>query len=54
MAKHLSSYWKSPGAFNNGVVGTVSVFLSAGFSFQGTEVGKCVTFVLKSSSHHFY
>ncbi|CEP15481.1 hypothetical protein [Parasitella parasitica] len=32
------SYWNSPGAFNNGAVGTVSVLLSAGFSFQGTEV----------------
>ncbi|KAI9364570.1 amino acid permease/ SLC12A domain-containing protein [Pilaira anomala] len=31
-------YWNTPGAFNNGVVGTISVFLSAGFSFQGTEV----------------
>ncbi|KAG1105780.1 hypothetical protein G6F42_016924 [Rhizopus arrhizus] len=32
------SYWNTPGAFNNGAVGTVSVLLSAGFSFQGTEV----------------
>ncbi|KAI8979292.1 amino acid permease/ SLC12A domain-containing protein [Mycotypha africana] len=31
-------YWKNPGAFNNGAVGTVSVLLSAGFSFQGTEI----------------
>ncbi|KAI9273876.1 amino acid permease-domain-containing protein [Helicostylum pulchrum] len=31
-------YWNNPGAFNNGVVGTISVLLSAGFSFQGTEV----------------
>ncbi|KAI7893605.1 amino acid permease/ SLC12A domain-containing protein [Mucor mucedo] len=31
-------YWNTPGAFNNGAVGTVSVLLSAGFSFQGTEV----------------
>jgi amino acid permease len=32
------SYWKDPGAFNNGVLGTVGVLLSAGFSFQGTEI----------------
>ncbi|KAG2190216.1 hypothetical protein INT46_004202 [Mucor plumbeus] len=32
------AYWNSPGAFNNGAVGTISVLLSAGFSFQGTEV----------------
>ncbi|ORE22328.1 hypothetical protein BCV71DRAFT_241131 [Rhizopus microsporus] len=31
-------YWKNPGAFNNGAVGTISVLLSAGFSFQGTEI----------------
>ncbi|KAI7906616.1 amino acid permease/ SLC12A domain-containing protein [Cokeromyces recurvatus] len=31
-------YWKNPGAFNNGVVGTISVLLAAGFSFQGTEI----------------
>ncbi|KAI8338514.1 amino acid permease/ SLC12A domain-containing protein [Chlamydoabsidia padenii] len=31
-------YWNSPGAFANGGVGTVSVLLSAGFSYQGTEV----------------
>ncbi|KAI9271289.1 amino acid permease-domain-containing protein [Sporodiniella umbellata] len=31
-------YWRTPGAFNNGGVGTISVLLSAGFSFQGTEV----------------
>ncbi|KAI8877554.1 hypothetical protein K501DRAFT_260167 [Backusella circina FSU 941] len=31
-------YWKSPGAFNNGGLGTISVLLSAGFSFQGTEI----------------
>ncbi|CAO3654459.1 unnamed protein product [Mucor hiemalis] len=31
-------YWNTPGAFNNGAVGTISVLLSAGFSFQGTEV----------------
>lgn len=33
-------YWNQPGAFVNGAVGTVSVLLSAGFSFQGTEIGK--------------
>jgi amino acid permease len=32
------SYWRDPGAFNNGGLGTVSVLLSAGFSFQGTEI----------------
>jgi lysine-specific permease len=31
-------YWKTPGAFNNGALGTVGVLLSAGFSFQGTEI----------------
>ncbi|RCI03927.1 hypothetical protein CU098_010912 [Rhizopus stolonifer] len=31
-------YWKNPGAFSGGGVGTVSVLLSAGFSFQGTEI----------------
>ncbi|ORX60720.1 hypothetical protein DM01DRAFT_319626 [Hesseltinella vesiculosa] len=31
-------YWSDPGAFANGGVGTVSVLLSAGYSFQGTEV----------------
>ncbi|KAI8139578.1 amino acid permease/ SLC12A domain-containing protein [Fennellomyces sp. T-0311] len=31
-------YWNEPGAFVDGAVGTVSVLLSAGFSFQGTEV----------------
>ena len=33
-------YWKDPGAFVEGGVGTVSVLLTAGFSFQGTEIGK--------------
>ncbi|GAB5586240.1 hypothetical protein Unana1_01140 [Umbelopsis nana] len=32
------SYWKSPGSFNNGALGTIGVLLSAGFSFQGTEI----------------
>ncbi|SAM01105.1 hypothetical protein [Absidia glauca] len=31
-------YWNDPGAFVGGAVGTVSVLLSAGFSFQGTEI----------------
>ncbi|KAI9271489.1 amino acid permease/ SLC12A domain-containing protein [Phascolomyces articulosus] len=32
-------YWNDPGAWgSDGAVGTVSVLLSAGFSFQGTEV----------------
>ncbi|KAI8086759.1 amino acid permease/ SLC12A domain-containing protein [Halteromyces radiatus] len=31
-------YWSDPGAFVGGAVGTVSVLLSAGFSFQGTEI----------------
>ncbi|KAI8374182.1 amino acid permease/ SLC12A domain-containing protein [Radiomyces spectabilis] len=31
-------YWKDPGAFANGVLGTISVLLAAGFSFQGTEI----------------
>ncbi|OBZ90070.1 Lysine-specific permease [Choanephora cucurbitarum] len=31
-------YWQTPGAFNNDALGTISVLLSAGFSFQGTEV----------------
>ncbi|KAI8887775.1 hypothetical protein K501DRAFT_174970 [Backusella circina FSU 941] len=32
------SYWKDPGAFAAGGLGTVSVLLSAGFSFLGTEI----------------
>ncbi|KAL0077878.1 amino acid permease/ SLC12A domain-containing protein [Phycomyces blakesleeanus] len=32
------SYWKDPGAFVDGGVGTISVLLSAGFSFLGTEI----------------
>lgn len=32
------SYWNDPGAFVDGAVGTISVLLSAGFSFQGTEI----------------
>lgn len=35
-------YWQDPGAFVNGGLGTVSVLLSAGFSFQGTEIGTSV------------
>ncbi|KAI9311043.1 amino acid permease/ SLC12A domain-containing protein [Dichotomocladium elegans] len=31
-------YWSDPGAFNNGGVGFLSVLLTAGFSFQGTEI----------------
>ncbi|KAF7732589.1 hypothetical protein EC973_003336 [Apophysomyces ossiformis] len=31
-------YWRDPGAFVDGAVGTVSVLLQAGFSFQGTEI----------------
>ncbi|KAI9031019.1 amino acid permease-domain-containing protein [Phycomyces nitens] len=31
-------YYHEPGAFVDGAVGTISVLLSAGFSFQGTEV----------------
>ncbi|CDH51449.1 lysine-specific permease [Lichtheimia corymbifera JMRC:FSU:9682] len=31
-------YWKDPGAFVNGGLGFVSVLLTAGFSFQGTEI----------------
>ncbi|KAI9305204.1 amino acid permease/ SLC12A domain-containing protein [Cunninghamella echinulata] len=31
-------YWREPGAFVDNAVGTVSVLLSAGFSYQGTEV----------------
>lgn len=34
-----SRYWNDPGAFVDGAVGTVNVLLSAGFSFQGTEIG---------------
>lgn len=33
-----SRYWKDPGAFVNGGLGFVSVLLTAGFSFQGTEI----------------
>ncbi|KAI9316205.1 amino acid permease/ SLC12A domain-containing protein, partial [Dichotomocladium elegans] len=31
-------YWKDPGAFVDGGLGFVNVLLTAGFSFQGTEV----------------
>ncbi|KAI9248287.1 amino acid permease-domain-containing protein [Phascolomyces articulosus] len=31
-------YWHDPGAFAGNGVGTVSVLLTAGFSFQGTEI----------------
>lgn len=31
-------YWKDPGAFANGGLGTLNVLLSAGFSFMGTEI----------------
>lgn len=34
-----SRYWKDPGAFVDGGIGLVSVLLTAGFSFQGTEIG---------------
>ncbi|KAI8993603.1 amino acid permease/ SLC12A domain-containing protein [Pilobolus umbonatus] len=35
---HGFKYWSEPGAFVDGAVGTISVLLSAGFSFQGTEI----------------
>ncbi|KAL0139089.1 amino acid permease/ SLC12A domain-containing protein [Mucor lusitanicus] len=31
-------YWKDPGAFAGGGLGTLNVLLSAGFSFMGTEI----------------
>lgn len=31
-------YWKNPGAFAGGGLGTINVLLSAGFSFMGTEI----------------
>ncbi|KAL1923769.1 uncharacterized protein VTP21DRAFT_8749 [Calcarisporiella thermophila] len=31
-------YWKDPGPFNNGALGTFNVLLVAGYSFQGTEI----------------
>lgn len=31
-------YWKDPGAFNNGFKGLCSVFVTAAFSFAGTEL----------------
>ncbi|KAI8890794.1 hypothetical protein K501DRAFT_167815 [Backusella circina FSU 941] len=31
-------YWKDPGAFAGGGLGTLDVLLSAGFSFMGTEI----------------
>ncbi|KAK7415653.1 histidine permease [Neonectria magnoliae] len=31
-------YWKNPGAFNNGFKGLCSVFVTAAFSFAGTEL----------------
>ncbi|KAJ4286338.1 histidine permease [Kalmusia sp. IMI 367209] len=37
-----AKYWYHPGAFNNGFKGLCSVFVTAAFSFQGTElVGLC-------------
>lgn len=32
------TYWQNPGAFNNGFKGTCSVFVTAAFSFAGTEL----------------
>jgi yeast amino acid transporter len=32
------SYWRNPGAFNNGFKGTCSVFVTAAFAFTGTEL----------------
>jgi yeast amino acid transporter len=31
-------YWTNPGAFNNGFKGLCSVFVTAAFSFAGTEL----------------
>ncbi|EDK44068.1 general amino-acid permease GAP1 [Lodderomyces elongisporus NRRL YB-4239] len=31
-------HWRDPGAFNNGVKGTISVFVNAAFAFAGTEL----------------
>lgn len=37
-----SKYWTDPGAFHNGFKGLCSVFVTAAFSFSGTEmVGLC-------------
>ncbi|KAF2741318.1 AAT family amino acid transporter [Polyplosphaeria fusca] len=37
-----AAYWYNPGAFNNGFKGLCSVFVTAAFSFAGTElVGLC-------------
>ncbi|KAF1966897.1 AAT family amino acid transporter [Bimuria novae-zelandiae CBS 107.79] len=37
-----AKYWYNPGAFNNGFKGLCSVFVTAAFSFSGTElVGLC-------------
>jgi amino acid permease len=41
-ANYIFRYWKDPGPFVDGGLGFVSVLLSAGFSFQGTEVGKFI------------
>ena len=32
-------YWRDPGAFANGFKGVCSVFVTAAFSFAGTELG---------------
>jgi amino acid transporter len=37
-----AKYWYNPGAFHNGFKGLCSVFVTAAFSFAGTElVGLC-------------
>lgn len=33
-------YWRDPGAFANGFKGVCSVFVTAAFSFAGTELGE--------------
>lgn len=33
-----SQYWRDPGAFANGIKGILSVFVTAGFAFGGTEL----------------
>jgi amino acid transporter len=36
--KYGTTFWRDPGSFNNGFKGICSVFVTAAFAFQGTEL----------------
>jgi yeast amino acid transporter len=36
--KYGTTFWHDPGSFNNGFKGICSVFVTAAFAFQGTEL----------------